>query len=476
MATQIQDLSTGLRVDTGAARTVLFDSSGNAITYAQGDKPVNPKGLLGMGVNDSVVRPIRVDRFGSLASAMHSPLFFPDFESTTLNARQWVAASTTFAPTQAQGAYSLNPTTLTTINSVSTLVSVRRFKKMQRVPIQLKVRNRNVLVANSVKDFGFTSNVNGTTQIGSGAYFQVTASGVLQAVVTFNSTDVTIPLTKPAGGSLLYADLNTAGYYTYDILMDDDEVRFAIQDTETETMMGEVSLRLPRAQLRLFLDSHPQIFFRLYNTGTAPTAAPLDIYTDVQVVALDGNINKPWSHAMASAGFGASANPLTGVQLSNFTNSTAAVNAALSNTAAGYTTLGGMFAFATVAGSTTDYALFGFQVPAPYQFVLTDIAIDSYNDGAAVGTTATNLFWGIGINSTAVSLATAGIARRNLGNQTFAVAASVGATAPALTRNLQTPLVIESGRFLHIILRLPIGTATATQVIRGNVDIGGYFE
>lgn len=476
MATQIQDLVSGLRVDSGAARTVLFDSSGNAITYASGDKPVTPRGILSFGLNDSVARPLRADRFGSLSVATHSPLFFPDFESTTLNARQWLAASTTFVPAQTQGAYSLNPTALTTINSVTTLVSVRRFKKMQRVPLQLKVRNRNVLVANSVKDFGFTSNVNAATQIGSGAYFQVTASGVLQAVVSFNSTDVTIPLVKPAGGSLLYADLNTAGYYTYDILMDDDEVRFIIQDTEAETIMGEVSLRLPRAQLRLFLDSHPQIFFRLYNTGTAPTAAPLDIYTDVQVVALDGNLNKPWSHTMSSAGFGASVNPLTGVQASNFTNSTAAVSAALSNTAAGYATLGGFFAFATVVGSATDYALFGFQVPVPYQLIITDITIDTYNDGAAVGTTASNLVWGIGINSTAVSLATAGMARRNLGNQTFPVAAGIGATAPALTRSFQTPLVVESGRFFHIILRLPIGTATATQVIRGNVDIGGYFE
>ena len=32
------------------------------------------------------------------------------------------------------------------------------------------------------------------------------------------------------------------------------------------------------------------------------------------------------------------------------------------------------------------------------------------------------------------------------------------------------------GRFLHVILKCPIGTATATQIIRGTVVIDGYFE
>jgi hypothetical protein len=35
---------------------------------------------------------------------------------------------------------------------------------------------------------------------------------------------------------------------------------------------------------------------------------------------------------------------------------------------------------------------------------------------------------------------------------------------------------VESGRFLHVILAVPVGTATASQVIRGTVTIDGYFE
>lgn len=47
----------------------------------------------------------------------------------------------------------------------------------------------------------------------------------------------------------------------------------------------------------------------------------------------------------------------------NYANTAAPASATLSNTAAGYTTLGGQFQFAAVAGET-DYALFAFLVPA----------------------------------------------------------------------------------------------------------------
>jgi hypothetical protein len=37
-------------------------------------------------------------------------------------------------------------------------------------------------------------------------------------------------------------------------------------------------------------------------------------------------------------------------------------------------------------------------------------------------------------------------------------------------------MVVDGGRFFHIIVQVPVGTATVSQVIRGDVMVNGYFE
>ena len=104
------------------------------------------------------------------------------------------------------------------------------------------------------------------------------------------------------------------------------------------------------------------------------------------------------------------------------------------------------------------------------------------NTGAAVATTATWLQWSLAIGSSAVSLATADAAatkspaRLTLGNQVFPIAAAIGAQATRIDVNLDAPLVVNSAEFVHILLKMPLGTATASQVIRGVVGVNAYFE
>ena len=107
--------------------------------------------------------------------------------------------------------------------------------------------------------------------------------------------------------------------------------------------------------------------------------------------------------------------PVTQVQAANWANSAAPATGAPTNTAAGYTTLGGLWQLAAVAGAATDLILFGFQTPSPYSFILDGIDIETWNTGAATATTPTLLVWGLGVDQGAVSLATAGIARVGLG-------------------------------------------------------------
>lgn len=229
---------------------------------------------------------------------------------------------------------------------------------------------------------------------------------------------------------------------------------------------------------------------RVYNSGTVTTAQQLTIY---QVTSLNGDSDdvKPWSHTAACAGWaayqGRTGSGTIG-QTAQWSNSAQPSSATLSNTAAGYTTLGGKWQFAAVGGAETDYALFAYQNPAGtatvpgVQLHITGVRISTVNNGAAVATTATILEWAIAVGSTAVSLATAQSSsakapnRVALGEQGFIVGAAIGATANDIDHAFQTPMVANPGEFVHIILRVPVGTATASEIFRGTVLIEGYQD
>jgi hypothetical protein len=45
-----------------------------------------------------------------------------------------------------------------------------------------------------------------------------------------------------------------------------------------------------------------------------------------------------------------------------------------------------------------------------------------------------------------------------------------------IERSMATPIMIEPGTYLHIMMKPVLGTATATETIRGIVGISGYWE
>jgi hypothetical protein len=198
---------------------------------------------------------------------------------------------------------------------------------------------------------------------------------------------------------------------------------------------------------------------------------------DVSVIARDLALNRLWATAMAGIECGSYNNPRGAAvgQSANYVNNTAPVSATLSNTAAGYATLGGQFQFAAVAGVETDYALFAFQVPVAAagggnrNLVIRGVRIETFN---------------MGVGSTAVSLATADSntagtrapRRIPLGVQSIPVGTAIGGNVTPIDVNLDAPLYVAAGTFVHIILRMPVGTATASQIIRGLAMINGYFE
>jgi hypothetical protein len=190
-----------------------------------------------------------------------------------------------------------------------------------------------------------------------------------------------------------------------------------------------------------------------------------------------------FAEAMARAGQGSFQNPTTLAALANHANSTAPVAATLSNTAAGYAKLGGLWSAAALAGADTDYALFAYQVPSDRSLYLTGIDIaTTIVTGAANATTATILQWGLGVNSTAVSLATTdsgatyGPRRIPLGMQSCLASLAIGGQiGPDVIRRFNTPIQVLPSRYVHIILAIPVCTATSSEVLRGAVTVNGFF-
>lgn len=471
--------------DNGASWAKLVDDEGNSISNVQLDTiPSSQGALLVAGKNDQYSTIIRTDRLGNQMIGNYIPELIESFEGATVNVQKWTPASTTFVPAQTTLAgYIFNSTNLTTVSAVSILQSQRLFYKYVRMPLQFKQRYRHSMVSGTIADFGWGVPATTTLVVPNGTCFRFTNSGAIQGVITYNSVEIAVGTIKSkvnSNGNTIDTPLNmsnsyyTSNYFVYDIILDDDDIIFTIQDTQTGEMIGSLTLSVPVGYQKMWGATALPVYSRVFN-NTSPSTSPVNIITELQVLSLDMGIKGDYSQIAGNLGMSAGRNPFTGAQLENHTNSTAPVSATLSNTAAGYTTLGGKWQFVAVAGAITDYALFGFTVPAGSKFICEGVKIDSYNTVVATATTATVLEWSAGFNSSAVSLATANIVRIQLGVQTFPVGAAVGAMANTIDINFTTPEVVESGRFLHIILNVPIGTATATEIFRGIVTIKGRF-
>jgi hypothetical protein len=191
--------------------------------------------------------------------------------------------------------------------------------------------------------------------------------------------------------------------------------------------------------------------------------------------------------ALLTAAKPANADPSSGSQLTNISNSLAPSLASLSNTTASYSTLGGQFSFNIPTGAETDYCLFAYQVPSTSVLRITDVIINTRASGSTNTNNQCSIEWSIAVNSSGASLATTPNPpiRTSIGVQTNGVnggllGGSIGIgntyTPSNVSLSFKVPLICEASRYVQIITKIPIGTSASNQQIRGTVTILGYFE
>lgn len=403
------------------------------------------------------------------------PLFQDRFVGTAVAANsKWMQSLATMTVTVGSGAATLNAGSSVAINTHATLSSASKFRGYMdgALYVQARVRPVNLPQTNATAEVGL-GNATANTAPTDGAFFRWTASGGFECVINRGGVETSTSMTAPTA--------NVYSILSIRVKADRQICRYTTPSTGADV---RAVIALDSAAPSVFNEA-PGAMVRVYNGAVSPSLAPQVIVGVIEVTKKVLDEARPPQAVAAIGGQSSAFVPTTGAQAPNHTNSTGPVSATLSNTAAGYTTLGGRYQFAAPAGAVTDFALFGFQVPTSYRFVVTGIAISSCNTGAAVATTATSLEWALGVGSTAVSLATADATtatptsaprRIPLGKQSFAIGAAIEACSTDVVRTFASPVTVESGRFLHVILAVPVGTATASQVIRGTVTVDGYFE
>jgi hypothetical protein len=409
---------------------------------------------------------------GRLRVGADSLLFFDGVDGSNLNYNLWTSAVTTMTIVQASNFVTLNNGNITTINTAAQITSQKHMPYLGHFPILVQFRAKTPVnpQANARMELGLGT-ASGTSAPTDGVFFRWHSDGSFYGVVNNGGTETTTAITAPS--------INTV--HTFEITVFPRRVVFRIDNG------SPVSLNLPAASGSAWGTTKQPAFARVYTLGTAPSSAPrLDI-AECVVVAAELTGSKPWSEQVTIAREqGSYDKPVFSTDwggTANHANSTPPTSASLSNTAASYTTLGGRWQFAALATNGTDWALFGYQIPAGVQLVVTGIAITAQSIGAACGTQGYMLDWAIGVNSSAVSLATAesppttwGPRRYPIGTMSIPNAAPRGSSFPAIDRVFPSPIVCHSGRFFHIILTQADGQATASQIIRGDVMVNGYFE
>lgn len=462
---------------TSPSRIAEVDANNNL----QVSTPQNPANAGFVKVLDGNGGALNVTENNALCVSTSNVVFYDQVDGSAPNTNLWNLSTSNMAIALVNGFNVLNSGAAVTAAGYAIIQSNKFLPFYGTLPFRATFNAKviNLPEANATCEMG-VGLVSANSTPTDGAFFRFgpagqifcilnnggseTSSAALTGIITVGNESVTMP-----------PSVNIAHLFEIEVV--ENSVRFYVDDVLVST------ISVPSGQAYPFNAGRQQVFARIYNGGSSPSVAPQLAIGQVIVVQEDLNQTKPWDSILAGLGRGSYQSPVSAFgQTANHANSTSPSSATLSNTSAGYATLGGRWQFAAVAGAVTDFALFGFQVPAGYQLIINAVTISTASIGAIGGLTGSLLDWSIGINSSAVSLATAdgagtwGPRRIPLGIQTFAISAPIGSLANDISRRFDTPLVVDSGRFFHVILQVPVGLATVSQIFRGDVLVNGYFE
>lgn len=461
--------------------SVLLDAYGNPLSAlnAAASPAATTSGVPIIGLDGgTIARVARIGEFGTQRSTSEILLWHDAFEGSTVNAF-WTQSATTQTIAQATGVLTLNNSAITTLNTDSIITSQRQFPKYPRNPLYVRFRaniTANVASNHTFVELGLGAPSGVTAIINNGAFFRWTSAGNLNAVVSYNGTETSTQV-------LAQGVISTTSYLYYDIIIDDDFARFIVCDSSgTPIVDTQQSIALTSPFISAV--SHLPVFARVYvDTTGGGTVVQLKLSAH-SVQVLDGVLNSSAGEQYAYMMRSSIINPTTYAQTPQLAAGAAPATITPNSTGStAYATMGGEYAVALTVASENLLGVFGFQIPTPYSFVLTNIAWSVPTVTTAISVTGIPIVeWGVIVNATSASPSTGGGFRFSPGVAfTYTIITQGAGTALNNAANLNwtpmTPIVCLPGTFLNLVYKVLVTSAAGTPgVTRGTVYVGGYFK
>lgn len=466
-----------------AARVTFYDTSGNVLAPpARTALSATAGGALIAGNQYKVARTLRTDETGTLRTSDETLMLYDSCEGAAVNTNTWVQTTTTMTITQAATTGVLLNAGSSVSATVGAMHTSHRFlPRVLGAPLLFRARIRaSAHFNNSVHELGFGAPSTATALTATnGAHWRKDTAGQWLPVICINSTEF---LGNVISNATLVAAVPATDYFVVTVELQDSFARFCIFTQAGALVTSQDMDYTQGTSVVDFNATHLQAFYRTWNNGAPSTAVQLFV-KNCMVTCLDAFAQRNYDVALSGMGFNSTQSPTAYTQAANYTNNTAPTARTLSNTAAGETTLGGLFRANAMAGGTTDLIMFAFTVPSPYTFYFTGIRIPApLNEVVAVAGTSTIFTYFMAFNSSAVTLVTGApyaprfVALGGVHSAAVGLAANAQFSGADVVWQPRTPIAVMPGRILHIGCRALVGTATATETFQWGINVEGFFE
>lgn len=428
-----------------------------------------------------------------LRAGMDTVLFTDTFNATAQNSNLWAYTFATLTCTQ-PGAGTLNFGTVqgTAGTHGAFMRSFQYFPLATSAPLAVEFlwgRFTAELIANEVWAAGLGLPATASSAAPDGVYWKLTSAGLV-GVIAYNGNSNETGVLRTLGQLPALGEINK-----YTIVVGEHAIEWWMDDVLLAVQAVPVANGLP------WIAGSQCVYMQKYNTGSVTNTNTVRV-SRVGVSLMDVVTSRPWSVSNCVQGLGAYAGQ--NGQTMGTTQATGTItsgsspnlptSAAGSNTTANATGLGGWGAINAAAGAATDFIATSYLNPAGTvnitgrNLLIRGVKITCINTGAAVATTPTTLLWSLAFGHTAVSLATTETAsfanntthaprRVQLGFLSAAVATPIGGLYSGdVSFNFDSPIVVRPGEYIATIMKIVVGSATASQTITYNVVFDGSFE
>lgn len=412
--------------------------------------------------------------------AIDTMLFFDQFNTVNANSAIWNLFGTSMTAAGAGGFYNLNSGAINTVNTNNRLVSYRGFSIYGAYPTQLEIEasyTSSAFQANCTVELGFgVSLASGSGAATDGVYFRYTQTGTFVGVISLNGVEtLTANLPLPS--------INNRHHYA--IVVGNDTSEFWVDN------ILYANLTIPAGSPTATLNQNQPIFLRIANGATAPTAAVQ--FKIASVIVSQGDMSSTRNINEIMVGMGAHSSQAQAGQIAGstaaFANSAPATTGnALTNGTASATGLGGQTSILPTLATGSDGIMFSYQLPLAAAGTLSKalyidtIKIQGVVTTALVGNTSPIIYvYSLAYGHTTSALNTIDSAnsksarRLPLGIETYAMTAAVGTLGQGFTINLTTPIFVQPGEFVQLVVK-NLGVVTTAGVITVIATVNGFFE